>query len=65
MDLEIKERIQQLILNKEEGIVISKLKVIIEDLRNEDFDDYDIEMYLIELIGKVMYELKLYDFYEY
>ena len=57
MDLEIKERIQQLILYKEEGIVISKLKVIIEDLRNEDFDDYDIEMYLIELIGKVMYEL--------
>ena len=57
IDLETKERIQGLILYKEEGIVIDKLKVIVEDLRDEDFDDYDIEMYLIEMIGKVMYEL--------
>ena len=57
LDKEIKERIKGLILYKEEGIVIDKLKLIINDLRDEDFDDYDIEMYMIELIGKVMYDL--------
>lgn len=57
IDKEIKERIKGLILIKEEGIVIEKLKVIIEDLRDEDFDDYDIEMYMNELIGKIMYEI--------
>ena len=57
IDKEIKERIKGLILYKEEGIVIDKLKLIINDLRDEDFDDYDIEMYMIELIGKVMYDL--------
>ena len=57
LDKEIKERIKGLILIKEEGIVIEKLRVIIEDLRDEDFDDYDIEMYMIELIGKIMYAI--------
>jgi len=57
LDIDVVNRIKGLILYKEEGIVIDKLKVIVEDLRNEDFDDYDIEMYLIELIGKVMYEI--------
>lgn len=57
LDKEIKERIKGLILIKEEGIVIEKLRVIIEDLRDEDFDDYDIEMYMNELIGKIMYEI--------
>lgn len=57
IDKETKERIKGLILYKEEGIVIDKLKMIVEDLRDEDFDDYDIEMYLNDLIGLIMYKL--------
>jgi hypothetical protein len=40
-----------------EDLLVNGLNVVIEELRDRGFDDFDIEMYLNELIKVVMFDL--------
>ena len=39
-----------------EDLLVNGLNVVIEELRDRGFDDFDIEMYLSELIKVVMFD---------
>ncbi len=40
-----------------EDLIVNGLNVVIEEFRDRGFDDFDIEMYLNELVKVVMYDL--------
>lgn len=40
-----------------EDLLVNGLNIVIEELRDRGFDDFDIEMYLNELIKVVMFDL--------
>jgi hypothetical protein len=40
-----------------EDLMINGLSVVIEELRERGYDDFDIEMYLNEIIKRVMFDM--------
>ena len=40
-----------------EDLLVNGLSVVIEELRERDYDDFDIEMYLNEIIKNVMFDM--------
>ena len=40
-----------------EDLLVNGLSVVVEELRDRDYDDFDIEMYLNEIIKNVMFDM--------
>ena len=57
MEKEVFERIDGLVDVNDLNKLLVLINKVTEDLKNESFDEFDIEMYLSEIIKKGMYEI--------